>query len=126
MCFGRSRPPRLDARTPRGVALAGRDRSPATAGRSTTVDALRRRVAEPARVAQILVKAHRTREAIEEGRCANATAAATAWGLSRNRMSQVLALTYLAPDIQLESWLSRQWTEDGFEAFFGGLRELPQ
>jgi hypothetical protein len=59
-------------------------------------------VRRPARVAQLLVLAHQIREAIEEGHWASATAAAAAWGLSRNRMSQVLALTYLAPDIQLE------------------------
>jgi hypothetical protein len=59
-------------------------------------------IRRPARVAQILVKAHQIREAIDNGIYTNASAAAAAWGMSRNRMSQVLALTYLAPDIQLE------------------------
>ena len=59
-------------------------------------------VRQPARVAQILVVAHQIREALEEGHYATATVAAATWSLSRNRISQVLALTYLAPDIQLE------------------------
>ena len=42
-------------------------------------------VRRPVRVAQLLVLAHQIREAIEEGLYANASAAAAARGLSRNR-----------------------------------------
>jgi hypothetical protein len=70
---------------------------------------LPRRVAAPrapvrtlARVARLLVLAHQIRQRIDDGSWANASEAATELGISRNRMSQVLALTFLAPDIQLE------------------------
>lgn len=59
-------------------------------------------VRRPARVAQQLVLAHRIRQRIDDGVFENQSAAAAEYGLSRNRMSQVLALTFLAPDIQLE------------------------
>ena len=57
-------------------------------------------VRTPARVARQLVLAHRIRQRIDDGAWVNQSAAAAELGVSRNRLSQVLALTFLAPEIQ--------------------------
>lgn len=54
----------------------------------------------PARVARVLALAHHIEAGIANGRWKNASEVSRALGLSRNRLSQVLALLNLAPDIQ--------------------------
>lgn len=66
------------------------------------VRAKREPVRVPARVARQLALAHQIRQRIDDGTWANQSEAAAELGISRNRMSQVLILTFLAPDIQLE------------------------
>lgn len=62
----------------------------------------RQPVCTPARIARQLALAHQIRRRIDEGAWANQSEAAVDLGISRNRMSQVLMLTFLAPDIQFE------------------------
>lgn len=54
----------------------------------------------PARVARVLALAHHIDAGVASGRWKNASEVACALGLSRNRLSQVLALLNLAPDLQ--------------------------
>jgi len=54
----------------------------------------------PARVAQMLALAHRFERAIERGRFENRAALARELAVSRARVTQLLDLTLLAPDIQ--------------------------
>lgn len=54
----------------------------------------------PAQVAQMLAFAHGLNEAIDRGQWVDQSDAAGHFGLSRARISQLLRLTYLAPDIQ--------------------------
>lgn len=54
----------------------------------------------PARVARVLALAHHIEAGIVSGRWKNASEVSRALGLSRNRLSQVLALLNLAPDLQ--------------------------
>ena len=56
----------------------------------------------PARVACMLAFAHRIEEELDGGRFASASEVARLLGVSRNRISQLLRLTRLAPDIQAE------------------------
>lgn len=53
-----------------------------------------------ARVARVLALAHHIEAGIASGRWKNASEVSRALGLSRNRLSQVLALLNLAPDLQ--------------------------
>jgi predicted XRE-type DNA-binding protein len=57
-------------------------------------------VPRPARVAVMLALAHQIQRAIEGGKLANQAEAARRLGLTRARLSQLLDLTLLAPDIQ--------------------------
>jgi hypothetical protein len=54
----------------------------------------------PARVARVLALAHHIQAGVTTGRWKNASEVSRALGLSRNRLSQVLALLNLAPDLQ--------------------------
>lgn len=56
----------------------------------------------PARVAQMLALAHRLEAMITRGEFADRAALAVRLGLTRARITQVLALTLLAPEIQEE------------------------
>ncbi len=56
----------------------------------------------PARVAVTLALAHRVRRGIESGEIRNQADAARRLGLTRARLSQILDLTNLAPDLQEE------------------------
>ncbi len=57
-------------------------------------------VTSPARVAVQLALAHQIRRAIDSGEVADQAAAARQLGLTRARLTQLLDLTLLAPDIQ--------------------------
>ena len=55
---------------------------------------------QPARVARMLALAHHIEAGLDAGRWPSASHVARILGLSRNRLSQVLTLTTLAPDLQ--------------------------
>jgi hypothetical protein len=55
---------------------------------------------QPAHVARMLALAHHVAEAIEAGQLADQAAVARVLGFTRARLSQLLDLTLLAPDIQ--------------------------
>ncbi len=55
---------------------------------------------QPARVARMLALAHHIEAGLAAGRWPSASHAAGILGLSRNRLSQVIALINLAPDLQ--------------------------
>ena len=57
-------------------------------------------VTEPTRAARMLALAHHLDRLVEAGDLPDYAAAATALGVTRARLSQVLALLLLAPDIQ--------------------------
>ncbi len=57
-------------------------------------------VARPARVAVQLALAHQIRKAIDSGEVADQVAVARQLGLTRARLTQLLNLAFLAPDIQ--------------------------
>ena len=57
-------------------------------------------VRRPARVAMMMALAHKVREAIRDGRVTDQAEAARRLGVNRARISQLLDLTHLAPDIQ--------------------------
>ena len=57
-------------------------------------------VRRPARVAQVLSRAHRLEAAIAAGEYADRADAARQLGFTRARITQILDLTLLAPDIQ--------------------------
>lgn len=59
-------------------------------------------VRRPARVALMLTLAHRLHKAIEQGLYTNRAELASALGVTRARISQLLDLLLLAPDIQEE------------------------
>ncbi len=56
----------------------------------------------PARVAQMLALGHRIQAALDSGEYVDQAAAARALGVTRMRITQLLNLTFLAPDIQQE------------------------
>jgi hypothetical protein len=55
---------------------------------------------QPAQVARMLALAHHLQRAMEGGAVANQAALAKAYGLTRARLTQVLDLLLLAPDLQ--------------------------
>jgi hypothetical protein len=57
-------------------------------------------VRRPAKAAQLLALAHHLRAAIESGRLLDGASVARSLGFTRARISQILDLTLLAPDIQ--------------------------
>lgn len=57
-------------------------------------------VRQPARVAVMLALAHQIQRAIDRGELADQAAAARRLGLTRARLTQLLDLTLLAPDVQ--------------------------
>lgn len=59
-------------------------------------------IRRPARIAVMLALAHRLRAAMERGVYESYAGVASALGVTRSRISQLLALTALAPDIQEE------------------------
>ena len=59
-------------------------------------------VRRPARVALMLALAHRLQRAIDNGEIQDRAALARQYGLTRARVTQLLNLTLLAPDIQEE------------------------
>jgi hypothetical protein len=59
-------------------------------------------VHRPARVARMLALAHRLQEAIERGEYRDRAELARVLGVTKARISQILSLTNLAPDIQEE------------------------
>jgi len=63
-------------------------------------EALQEPVARPARVAVQLALAHRIRRAIDSGEVTDQAAVARRLGLTRARLTQLLNLTFLAPDLQ--------------------------
>jgi hypothetical protein len=74
-------------------------------------------VARPARVAVMLALAHLIQRAIDRGELADQAAAARRLGLTRARLTQVLDLALLAPDVQ-EKVLSLESVE-GTGSFLG-------
>jgi hypothetical protein len=70
-------------------------------------------VSRPARVAVMLALAHQIQRAIDRGELADQGEAARKLGLTRARLTQLLDLTLLAPDVQ-ERVLSRE-SVDGAE-----------
>jgi hypothetical protein len=56
----------------------------------------------PARVAQMLALGHRIQAALDSGEYADQAGVARAFGVTRMRITQLLNLTFLAPDIQEE------------------------
>ena len=72
---------------------------PSASQRRATSPALPR---EPARVARMLALGHHLRAAIDAERVKDFAAAARELGVSRQRISTVVRLTFLAPDIQEE------------------------
>lgn len=78
---------------------------------------------QPLRVARLLAEAHRIQAAIDRGELIDLTDAARRCGLSRARVTQMMNLTLLAPDIQ-EALLSIT-SEGGRELLHeNGLRAL--
>lgn len=69
-------------------------------GRATKVKPQVRRRVSPARVARMLALAHHVQEQIEAGLIADYATVAAALGVSRARLSQVMSLLLLAPEIQ--------------------------
>ena len=69
----------------------------------------------PAKLAQLLATAHYIERLIHTGRVEHRAAAARALGLSRARVTQLLDLTLLAPDIQREILFAE--AVDGVEPF---------
>lgn len=59
-------------------------------------------VCKPARVAQMLASAHRLQCSIDSGKYKDQAEAARHLGLTRSRITQLMDLTLLAPDIQEE------------------------
>ena len=59
----------------------------------------------PARVARMLALGHHVRAAVDEGRVRDFAAVARELGVSRQRISTIVRLTFLAPDIQEETLL---------------------
>jgi hypothetical protein len=59
-------------------------------------------VRRPAKAAQLLALAHNLREAIESGRLPDGASVARTLGFTRTRISRILDLTLLTPDIQEE------------------------
>ena len=55
---------------------------------------------QPARIARLLVEAHQIQQAIQHQKYSDQADAARCLGLSRTRVTQLLSLTFLAPDIQ--------------------------
>ncbi len=77
----------------------------------------------PLRVSRLLAEAHRIQAAIDRGELTDLTDAARRCGLSRARVTQIMNLTLLAPDIQ-EALLSIT-SEGGRELLHeSGLRSL--
>ena len=70
-------------------------------------------VRRPARVAIMLALAHKIQQAIDEGVVGDRAEVATRLGLTRARVTQLLDLTLLAPDIQERILLAE--AEDGVE-----------
>jgi hypothetical protein len=60
----------------------------------------RRPRTDPARVARMLALAHHVERQIEEGAIPDYASAAAALGITRARLSQVMSLLLLAPEIQ--------------------------
>ncbi|ACY13780.1 hypothetical protein [Haliangium ochraceum] len=54
----------------------------------------------PARVAQMLAFAHRVEAEVERGEFASRSAAARHYGMTTGRITQLLSLLWLAPDVQ--------------------------
>ena len=54
----------------------------------------------PARIARLLAEAHHIQQAIQHNKYTNQAEAARRLGLTRSRVTQLLSLTFLAPDIQ--------------------------
>ncbi len=59
-------------------------------------------VRRPAKVARLLAMAHKLQRLIDEGKVEDRAALARQLGVSRARITQILDLTLLAPDIQEE------------------------
>jgi hypothetical protein len=72
-------------------------------------------VHRPARVARMLALAHRLQEAIERGEYQDRAELARVLGVTKARVSQILDLTLLAPEIQDEILLYEKG--DGHERF---------
>ena len=72
------------------------DALPATLMADTAADP----APDPARVARMLALAHRLQAAIDRGEYRDRAELARQLGLTRARISQLLALTLLAPDLQ--------------------------
>lgn len=72
-------------------------------------------VIQPAKVARMLALAHKLQRAINRGEYESRADLARAYGLSRARITQLLDLLLLAPDIQ--EWVLFLESEDGHEPF---------
>lgn len=79
-----------------------RQRRGHTAFRDGAVPKARAPEARPSRAAQALALAHHVQRAIHEGRAQSRADVARALGFTRGRMTQILDLLLLAPDIQEE------------------------
>ena len=88
-------------------------RGRATAFTSEPPPPPREPVRRPAKVARLLAMAHKLQRLIDEGKVEDRAALARQLGVTRARITQILDLTLLAPDIQ-EEILFRQ-AVDGVE-----------
>ena len=77
-------------------------RGRATAFTSEPPPPPREPVRRPAKVARLLAMAHKLQRPIDEGKVEDRAALARQLGVSRARVTQILDLTLLAPDIQEE------------------------
>lgn len=66
-------------------------------------------VRRPAKVARMLALAHHLQNAFDQGRVRNRVAIAWRLGIAESRLSQVLNLLRLAPDIQLDVLRMGPW-----------------
>ena len=95
---------RDDEPRPKGRVITGRFRRVRRGPRTTltTAPARPRRepVRRPARIAVLLATAHRLQAMIDRGEVADRVELARRLGLTKTRVTQILDLTLLAPDIQ--------------------------
>jgi hypothetical protein len=94
---------------------------PASRRRGTKQSAPAETPARPAQIARQLALAHELQRRIESGEFRNQAALARSLDFSRERISKILALTLLAPDVQEEILFLRwrpkaEWSESNIVA----------
>ena len=76
------------------------------------------------RLSRLLALAHRWNHLIEEGVIANYSEIARLMGMSRARVTQIMDLLYLAPQIQEEILLLERKGRDGFDVTERAMRQI--